>query len=281
MPVEGVKREDLPDLQNTKDARGLGINRAGTRNVKIPLKIARKQNDGIPETVYASVDMFSSVGPEHKGANMSRFVETLMDYEESTLTLKALRGIITDMLQRLGSGANDGYLKVEFDYYMPRLAPVSKKRGVQAYRCSFIGQLKDDTYTCGMTVTATGTNACPCSKEISSPKIGGKGGAHNQRNHIEVRFVPTDNFYWIEDVVDLIESQFSCPIYPLLKREDEKWVTEMAYENPKFVEDLVRDVVVELKKRGITQYWVKSSADESIHHHQAEAYLQNDWNLGG
>ena len=281
MPVEGVNRRDLPDLQNEKDVRGKHIERAGVARVQIPLKVSRKDvMDGVPQYVQATVSMYASIGAEHKGANMSRFLETLMAYENVQLTSKSLHQIIQDMLERLGSGSTDGYLKIAFRYFMPKYAPVSKSRGVQGYDVAFIGRLKDGQYDWGIEVTATGTNCCPCSKEISSPSIGGRGGAHNQRNHIKVRFTPNDALFWIEDVIALIESQFSCPIFPLLKREDEKWVTEMAYENPKFVEDLARDVAVALDKLEIQRYKISSTADESIHHHEAEAFVSKDWILG-
>ena len=281
MPVEGAKRENLPDLQNEKDLRNKHIERAGVARVQIPLKVSRKDNtDGIPQYVQAMVWMYTSIGPEHKGANMSRFLETLMEYENVQLTSKSLKQIIEDMLGRLGSGSTDGYMKISFKYFLPKYAPVSHKRGVQGYDVSFIGRMKDGVYDWGIEVDAVGTNCCPCSKEISSPKIGGRGGAHNQRNHIKVRLTPNDNLFWIEDIIDVIEKQFSCPIYPLLKREDEKWVTEMAYENPKFVEDLARDVAVALDELGVARYKISSTADESIHHHEAEAIVSKDWILG-
>ena len=137
----------------------------------------------------------------------------------------------------------------------------------------FVGRQIGDKYTFGIEATVIGTNLCPCSKEIS------EYGAHNQRNHIHVKLIPNQQLFWLEDLITLLENQMSCPIFPLLKREDEKWVTEKAYENPKFVEDIARDTALALDELGIEQYHIRSTADESIHHHEAEAILTKDWKL--
>lgn len=280
--ADTVKRTTLPDLQNTVDERGKQIERAGVERIKVPLKIRRKDpTDGISENVQALVSMYVSIDEKFKGANMSRFMETLMMYQSDTLTSDHLRDIINQMIRHLGS--NDGYMKIAFQYPVVKFAPVSKRRGVQYYDVAFIGRLLRNenspmqsdkgryNYDFVMEVNAVGTNLCPCSREIS------KYGAHNQRNHVRIRFTPNEHLWWIEDVIGVIESQISCPIFPVLKREDEKWVTETAYENPKFVEDLVRDVALELDKLGIEKYEIRSQADESIHHHEAVAVLKHNW----
>jgi len=268
--AEKANRKDLPDIQNVQDKRGKFIGRAGVTNVKIPLKISQKDNV-ISQTVQASVSMYVSVAEEAKGANMSRFLETLMVYESETLTSQGLEQIIEDMLNRLES--KDGYIGISFKYFMQRLAPVSKSRGTQGYDIAFIGKKVEGKYTFVMEVSAMGTNLCPCSKEISAY------GAHNQRNTVRLRMVPIKDFYWIEDIVDAIEGEMSSPIYPLLKREDEKFVTETAYENPKFVEDLARDVALMLDKKGVEHYHIRSTAEESIHFHEATATIKKDWIL--
>lgn len=268
--AEKVNRDTLPDIQNMPDTRGKFISRAGVTNVKIPLKIAQKDNV-ISQVVQANVSMYVSVTEKNRGANMSRFLQTLMTYESETLTSTSLEQIIEDMLNRLES--EDGYISIGFKYFIPRLAPVSKNRGTQGYDIVFIGKKVEDKYTFVMEVNVMGTNCCPCSKDIS------QYGAHNQRNTVRARLVPVGDFYWIEDIIEAIESQMSSPIYPLLKREDEKWVTETAYENPKFVEDIARDVALILDTKDVKHYHVRSTAEESIHFHNATATISKAWVL--
>lgn len=264
-------RKNLPDLQNMKDVRGKHIERVGIERVKLPIAISRKKVDGVPMTVQATVSMYVSVDHEIKGANMSRFLQCLMEYESVVITANHLRVMVKDMLERLES--EDGYIEIRFDYFIPKIAPVSKTRGVQAYNVAFMGREVKGKYDFIIEVNVTGTSLCPCSKLIS------KYGAHNQRNTSRVRLVYNDQLYWIEDIIETLESCMSCPIFPVLKREDEKWVTEKAYENPKFVEDLVRDVAVALDNHNIQHYHIRSQADESIHHHEAVAYLSKNWIL--
>ena len=201
----------------------------------------------------------------------SRFLETLMAYEACTITSKDLEQVIEDMLKRLES--QDGYISIAFKYFVSRFAPVSNSRGTQGYDVTFIGKKVNGQYVFVMEVSVMGTNLCPCSKEIS------QYGAHNQRNTVRLRLVPTEDFYWIEDIIDALEGQMSSPIYPLLKREDEKFVTETAYENPKFVEDLARDVAVMLDEKGVAHYHIRSTAEESIHLHEATATISKEWVL--
>ena len=215
--------------------------------------------------------MYVSVDHKIKGANMSRFLECLMSYESVVVTSEHLRVMMKDMLSRLES--TDGYIRLKFLYFVPRYAPVSKTRGVQGYEASFIGRQVNGKYDFVIEVEVTGTNLCPCSKEIS------EYGEHNQRNHIRVRLTHNEELYWLEDIIETIEGVMSCPIFPVLKREDEKWVTEKAYENPKFVEDLVRDVALALDSYNIAHYQIRSKSDASIHHHEAVASLSKDWIL--
>jgi len=273
--ADRVDRKTLPDLQNKPDTRGKKIERVGISNVFIPLRLQRKDfDDRLPASVLAEVSMYVSVESEARGINMSRLMQTLMVYESQMISSKFIEQILKDMLKR--SESNDGYIKIGFKYFIERLAPVSQLRGVHGYDCAFIGRIINGEYDFAIEVNVVGTNCCPCSKEISNY------GAHNQRNCIRVRFTPPDinKIFWIEDMIALIEKELSCPIYPLLKREDEKFVTETAYENPKFVEDIARDVSIALDNTKIERYHVKSSADESIHHHQAEAFISKNWNLG-
>ena len=271
--AEKVNRDTLPDIQNSIDSRGKAIERVGVENVIVPLQIARKTSEDILSTaVQAKVSMYIGIGKEITGANMSRFIQTLMFYDSQVLSSVSLKDMMNRMRLKLGS--TDGYIRLEFKYFVERFAPVSKTRAVQGYDCAFIGKMDEQNkYTFVTEVNVVGTTLCPCSKEISNY------GAHNQRNHTRVRIVPTGNFYWLEDIIDLIESQYSCPIFPVLKREDEKWVTETAYENPKFVEDISRDIAIALDSQNVMHYHIRTSADESIHQHQAVAILQKDWVL--
>ena len=267
---EKVDRSLLPDVQNTEDKRGKRIERAGVTNIQIPLKLAQK-NNFISQKVQATVSMYVSVDEKTKGISMSRFQEALMEYESETLSSASLEQIIEDMLNRLES--EDGYISIGFKYFMQRLAPVSKSCGVQGYDIAFIGKKVNGNYTFVMEISVMGTNCCPCSKEIS------QYGAHNQRNTVRVRLVPIKDFYWIEDIVEAIEGQMSCPIFPLLKREDEKWVTETAYKIPKFVEDFASDVALMLDAKNVRHYHVRSTAEESIHFHNATATISKSWVL--
>ena len=271
MPTK-VHRSTLPDLQNQRDTRGKHIERAGIENVRTLIGIGRKSADGVPVTVEANVSMYVSVDEEIKGANMSRFLECLFSYESVIITSEHLKVMVEDMLQRMES--NDGYIELAFNYFVPRFAPVSKTRGLQSYAVKFIGREINGQYDFVTEVNVIGTNLCPCSKEIS------EYGAHNQRNHLRVRLVHNSDLYWIEDIIEEVEGVMSCPIFPVLKREDEKWVTEKAYENPKFVEDLARDTALLLDSFNINNYHIRSQSDESIHHHEAVAVLSKNWILG-
>ena len=270
MPT-AVNRCDLPDAQNSKDTRNKRIERVGVQRVKVPLTIKRKEQDGISEVVNAEVAMYVSVAADITGSNMSRFNECLMSYTTETISGDCLEKIIKDMLNRLKS--DDGYISIKFNYFLPRFAPVSKTKGMQGYNIEFIGKMVDNKYDFIVKVAVIGTTLCACSKQISDY------GAHNQRNCTTVQLVLNDSLYWVEDIIEGIENCMSCPIFPVLKREDEKWVTEQAYENPKFVEDMVRDVAIMLDEHGIEHYHIKSAADESIHHHEAVAFLSKDWIL--
>ena len=266
-----IKRAALADLQNSIDTRGKRIERVGVERVKLPISISRKRPDGIPTTIMAYASMYVSINPEIKGANMSRFLECLMSYESVVITSEHLKVMVEDMLKRLES--KDGYIEIRFNYFVPRKAPVSEVRGVQGYEVAFIGREINGKYDFVTEVNVMGTTLCPCSKEISAY------GAHNQRCRIRARLVPNKELYWIEDIIETIEGCVSCPIFPVLKREDEKGVTEHAYDNPKFVEDLVRDLAIALDNKGIEYYNLKCTAEESIHHHEAVAYLRKDWIL--
>lgn len=270
--MDKPKNEQLPDVQNTGDTRGKSIERVGVENVHLPLTIMRKDADStLPNVVNATVDAYVNIDAKSRGISMSRFLSVLLEYADGWDTHK-LDDILTRMVDKLQ--ADDAYLRVKFPYFTMKTSPVSKFKAPQECNVTFIAKQVFDVFEFAIQVDVYVTNLCPCSKEIS------KYGAHNQRAHLTVKVVPNKQLWWVEDIIALLESQGSCEIFPLLKRPDEKYVTEKAYENPKFVEDLVRDVALTLDAEKIRQYSIKATAEESIHIHNAVAYITKNWKLG-
>jgi GTP cyclohydrolase I len=195
---------------------------------------------------------------------MSRFVEILNQHERE-ITVKSFREMLGEMTERLD--AESGYIEMNFPYFVNKEAPISKVRSLMDYEVTFIGEITGDVTAMTVKVVVPVTSLCPCSKNISDY------GAHNQRSHVTLT-VRVDSFIWIEDLIDLVEKQASCEIYGLLKRPDEKYVTERAYDNPKFVEDMVRDIAAKLNEdERINAYIVESENFESIHNHSAYALI--------
>lgn len=259
-----MKKKSLTDVQNHQDHRGIDLQKVGVKNVEIPLSIIQK--DGQQQTVQAKVIATVDLPSELKGTHMSRFIEILTEWHYKKLLSVDLEGFLNQTREKLD--ASNAYLKLEFKYFLEKKAPVSDLIAPMAYECSFEGALIDDKYDFILTVTVPTATLCPCSKEISDY------GAHNQRANIKVKIsYDPEKIVWIEDLISTIEAHGSSPVYPILKREDEKFVTEKAYNNPKFVEDVIRDVVSELRKIDYL-YWfeVECEAFESIHNHSAWAY---------
>jgi len=263
-----MKAKDLdaiPDVQASPDARRLAIDRVGIRGIRHPVRVAER-GGGVQHTV-ATFDM--SVGlPHHfKGTHMSRFVEILSS-QERELTVGGFRSMLGAMLRRLE--AEEGRIEMTFPYFIEKAAPVSGVKSLMDYEVSFIGELRGGEERLGMRVLVPVTSLCPCSKRIA------ERGAHNQRSHVTVT-CRTNAFVWIEEIVDLVEKQASSELYGLLKRPDEKYVTERAYDNPKFVEDMVRDIaaLLNLDDR-IDGYVVEAENFESIHNHSAYARIERE-----
>ena len=259
----------IKDVQNQKDSRNISIQKVGVKDVEIPLRIERKTKDNKPEleTVYARAKMSVSLPSEYKGTHMSRFIEILQQYQHDSLLASDIGRVLFDMKKKLN--AKSAYLKFSFKYFIKKQAPVSKLESLMCYDCAFEGEIEEDSeYKFYLIAKVPITTLCPCSKEIS------EYGAHNQRAIINLKIsYNNDDHIWLEDLIQMAESCASSEIYPLLKREDEKYVTEHAYENPKFVEDILRDVVCKLKaNKKITFYEVEAEAFESIHNHNAWAY---------
>ena len=259
----------IKDVQNQKDLRNIPIQKVGVKDVEMPLRVERKTQDNKVEleTVYAKAKMSVSLPSEYKGTHMSRFIEILNEYQKESLLSTDIEQILFKMKKRLD--ATNAYLKFSFKYFLKKHAPVSKLESLMCYDCAFEGEVnEDDEYKFYLIVKVPITTLCPCSKEIS------QYGAHNQRALLSIKVsYDNDKHIWLEDLIEMAESCASCEIYPLLKREDEKFVTETAYQNPKFVEDVIRDIVSKLNENEVINFYeVEMEAFESIHNHNAWAY---------
>jgi GTP cyclohydrolase IB len=258
----------IPDVQSSADDRRLAIDRVGIKSIRHPVRIGDKSG-GIQHTI-AVFNMYVHLPHNFKGTHMSRFVEILNAHERE-ISVESFETILREMVERLE--AESGHIEMSFPYFINKLAPVSGVQSLLDYDITFVGEIADGKYRFTMKVQVPVTSLCPCSKGISDY------GAHNQRSHVTVT-ARTRGFVWIEDVVRICEEQASCELYGLLKRQDEKYVTEKAYDNPKFVEDMVRDVATVLNRDDrIEAYVVESENFESIHNHSAYALIQRDKRL--
>jgi len=254
----------LPDTQNQKDIREIPIDKVGVKNLKYPIAVKDKTKE-VQHTI-ATIAMTVDLPQEFKGTHMSRFVE-IIQCKDREIHVDSIDTILVEMQKRLK--ANSSHIEIEFPYFMEKKAPATGKPSLLDYVAKFHAVRNGDKKDFILTVKVPVTTLCPCSKNIS------KYGAHNQRGEVtvSVRFKDT---VWIEDLIAIVESSASSELYSLLKREDEKSVTERAYENPVFVEDLVRNVVMKLKMNGnITWYNVEAENFESIHNHNAYAQIES------
>jgi len=255
----------MPDVQGSADTRHIAIDKVGIKDIKYPVRV--KDRFGGEQHTIAHFNMYVNLPHNFKGTHMSRFVEILNEHEYE-ITVQSFKDMLTEMTKRLE--AESGHIEMTFTYFIIKSAPVSGVKSMLDYEVTFIGEITGDTPSITVKVIVPVTSLCPCSKKIS------KHGAHNQRSHVTVT-AKTTGFIWIEDIIDLVEKEASCELYGLLKRPDEKYVTEHAYENPKFVEDMVRDVAAKLNKdERVAAYIVESENFESIHNHSAYAMIQSD-----
>lgn len=259
----------LRDIQNLKDNRNVDIQKVGIKNLKLPLIIQRKNSSNL--VVSADARVCVSLPRHYKGTHMSRFVEVLTEWQHKNLLGVDIKGCLEKIINNLD--AESGELEFKFTYFIDKKSPVTKISAPMSYECSFEGRIIDGVYKFILGVVVPVTTLCPCSKEISD------NGAHNQRALINVKVSYDESKQiWIEDLIELVENCASCPLYTLLKREDEKFVTEKAWNNPKFVEDILRDVVVELRNFPVVnEFEVDCEAFESIHNHSAWAF-QHEFN---
>ena len=254
----------MKDSQNLEDNRKVDIQKVGIKHIEMPLTIQRKNSSD--QVVYAKARVNVSLPQRYKGTHMSRFVEVLNEWQGKHLLGVDIKGCLEAIIKKLH--AQSGELEFKFKYFIDKKAPVSGLCAPMSYDCSFEGRIDNGVYKFILGVVVPVTTLCPCSKEISD------NGAHNQRALISVKVSYDESEQiWLEDLIELIESCSSCPLYPLLKRPDEKFVTEKAWDNPKFVEDVLRDAVVKLRKHPLVkEFEVECEAFESIHNHSAWAY---------
>ncbi|MFO7963625.1 MAG: GTP cyclohydrolase FolE2 [Desulfobacterales bacterium] len=251
------------DVQNQRDYRNIPIDKVGIKNLRYPIKVADRRNTF--QNTVASINMYVDLPHKNKGTHMSRFVEILHVFR-AEVSLKNISMVLDQMKKAIHAAS--AHIEVAFPYFIEKSAPRSSSPGLMDYDCTFIGS-SDPNGTLDLVceVIVPITSVCPCSKEISDC------GAHNQRGRVKLstRF---KKFIWLEDMIELVESCASCDVYSVLKRVDEKHVTEYAYQNPKFVEDIVRDIAVKLQKdKNITWFSVSAENFESIHNHSAYAHI--------
>ena len=256
----------MPDMQSSADPREIAIDRVGVREVVYPIKLRTRA--GGEQGSIANVGMYVALPHTQKGTHMSRFIEVLEAHACEPITPEQFPGIARAIRERLN--AQKAHISASFTYFMKKKAPVTGIESLMDYKvtfeCTANGSPENDDFV--MTVAAPATSLCPCSKEISAY------GAHNQRCEIKasVRFAGE---MWIEDLVEICEGASSLEVFALLKRPDEKYVTEHAYDNPKFVEDIVRDLAIALDADDRVRWYAISSENfESIHSHNAYAELE-------
>jgi len=255
----------IPDVQNSADTRRLAINKVGIKDIRHPVKV-RDRSGGEQHTI-AMFNMYVNLPHNFKGTHMSRFVE-ILNVPGREISVDSFKDMLTEMTDRLE--AESGHIEMTFTYFITKAAPVSGVESLMDYEVTFAGEIRDSRSAMNLKVVVPVTSLCPCSKKIS------RYGAHNQRSHVTVN-VRTRGFIWIEDLIDLVEKEASCELYGLLKRPDEKYVTERAYENPKFVEDMVRDIAAKLNRdERVAAYSVESENFESLHNHSAYAMIERD-----
>ncbi len=261
----GARHHDaVEDVQGRRDSRRIPIDRVGIKDIRHPVKL-RDRSAGEQHTV-ATFNMYVNLPHHFKGTHMSRFVEIL--HHEREISVESFPSMLAEMTTRLEAEA--GHIEMSFPFFMTKKAPVSGVESLMDYAATLIGERRNGANTITIRVVVPVTSLCPCSKKISAY------GAHNQRSHLTITVQPREHL-WIEELIEIAESEASCELYGILKRPDEKFVTERAYDNPKFVEDLVRDVAARFNADPrISAYSVSAENFESIHNHSAFALIERD-----
>lgn len=261
----------MTDVQNQADTRGIKIQRTGVTKVHLPLLIS---DGGKIYHVTAQIKFTASLAENLRGTHMSRFMEILTDWTQTPIKISDVEKILADAQEKLD--ADFSAIQIDFKIFVEQFAPVSEKKSFLDVDCTFDAELYKNSpmkFILGLTVPFT--SLCPCSREISD------FGAHNQRSicHVKLEFADVDKAenFGIEKICRLIETQGSSKLFPILKREDEKFVTEYAYQNPKFVEDILRDVVIILRGvENVVAFEVECENFESIHNHNSYAFHREE-----
>jgi GTP cyclohydrolase I len=252
----------LPDIQKTPDVRNIAIDKVGVRGVQYPIAVQDREKE-LQHTV-GDFTLTVDLPAEFKGTHMSRFLEALNEHQQE-ISADALPILLESLRERLHAKA--AHVLVTFPFFVAKKAPVTGKVGLMPFTCGFDAEINGKVKI-GLYLKIPVATLCPCSKEIS------EYGAHNQRGWVTVNIKP-EGHIWLEEVIDMVEASASCALYPVLKRPDEKFVTEKAYDNPRFVEDLVREVALRFDEdRRIAGYSIEVENEESIHAHNAYAYLE-------
>ncbi|MBN1663522.1 MAG: GTP cyclohydrolase I FolE2 [Deltaproteobacteria bacterium] len=253
------------DVQNLKDTRQIDIKKVGVKGIKYPIIVMDRANS--VQNVNAAINMYVNLPHRFKGTHMSRFVE-ILNAHRGRINMKTMHVILDEVRSKLN--AESAHMEIEFSYFIEKSAPVSRAKSLMEYTCMFCGTSDSAGKDFYVGVVVPVTTVCPCSKELS------RMGAHNQRSLVTVK-VRFRRLFWIEDLIGLVERSASGELYSLLKRADEKYVTEKSYENPMFVEDVVRNVAEQLNKDdNFTWYSIEAENFESIHNHSAYAYIEKD-----
>ena len=263
-----LQKSGMEDVQGSLDTRQIPINRVGIKDISHPVTVLNR--DGSRSHSVATLSMSVSLPHDQKGTHMSRFIEMLNE-TETVVSAKHFHRMLQDMVTRLE--AENGYIEMQFTYFVEKTAPVSGVKSLMDYQVNLTGQLEHGHLDSTLEVTIPVKSLCPCSKKIS------EYGAHNQRSHITVG-VNCNSKLWLNELIKSVEAQASAELFAVLKRPDEKFITEQAYNNPKFVEDVVRDVANEFDNNDkIARYYVHAENFESIHNHSAFALIEHDKTL--
>lgn len=253
----------MKDTQNQRDYRNITIDKVGIKNLRYPITVLDRRN-GCQDTV-ATINMYVDLPHEYKGTHMSRFVE-ILNVLRPEVSLKKISDALEQMKKHLNAASS--HIEVTFPYFIEKNAPISNSPGLMDYTCKLTGSSGPDGKIDFVSeVIVPVSSVCPCSKEIS------EAGAHNQRGEVRlsIRF---KKFIWIEDMIEIVEKSGSSEVYSVLKRVDEKYITEYGFSNPKFVEDIVRDIAIKLKEDdNVTWFSVSAENFESIHNHSAYAHI--------
>lgn len=254
------------DIQNSEDKREVPLKKVGVRNVEYPVSVLDKKRK--VQNTTAKVDLFVNLPHHFKGTHMSRFIEVFHKYKDD-ISINHFMEMLEEIRTKLEAEKSFG--KISFPYFIEKEAPVTKSKGFMKYVCTYEAEVSENEKKFYLEVKVPVTTLCPCSKAIS------EYGAHNQRGTVTIKILYKD-FFWLEDLIEAVEKSASSPLYSVLKRQDEKFVTEQAYDNPRFVEDVVREVYIALKDfeggGKFTWFSVEAENEESIHAHNAYAYTE-------